>query len=148
MYCIVDISKTLEVLETMGVPVCGYQTGTFPAFFTNDSGHQAPLEVDDPLSVARMMACQDDLQLGEFFIVTSHPLSMHLTTLNSTTVLTPGQGMIVAVPNPSPSDDIEEAIQESLASAAANNVTGAKVTPYVLAMVKDLTGMLTLYYYG
>jgi pseudouridine-5'-phosphate glycosidase len=48
--------------------------------------------------------------------------------------------MIVAVPNPSPSDDIEEAIQKSLASAAADNVTGSKVTPYVLAMVKELTG--------
>lgn len=63
-----DISKTLEVLETMGVPVCGYQTSTFPAFFTNDSGHKAPLEVENALAVARMMACQDDLLLRELTI--------------------------------------------------------------------------------
>jgi pseudouridylate synthase len=61
----VDISKTLEVLETMGVPVCGYQTPIFPAFFTNDSGCYAPIEVDNALAVARMMACQEDLSLGE-----------------------------------------------------------------------------------
>jgi pseudouridine-5'-phosphate glycosidase len=48
--------------------------------------------------------------------------------------------MIVAVPNPAPSDDIEEAIQEALRSAAAEEVSGAQVTPYVLAMVKELTG--------
>ena len=57
-----DISKTLEVLEAMGVPVCGFQTATFPAFFTNDSGCRAPMS---ELAVARMMACQDDLALGE-----------------------------------------------------------------------------------
>lgn len=61
---VVDISKTLEVLESMGVPVCGYQTTTFPAFFTNDSGCRAPIRVEDALAVARMMACQDDLSLG------------------------------------------------------------------------------------
>ena len=46
------------------MPVCGYQTPTFPAFFTNDSGFKAPIEVENALAVARMMACQDDLQLG------------------------------------------------------------------------------------
>lgn len=48
--------------------------------------------------------------------------------------------MIVAVPNPAPSQDIEEMIQEALRSAEAKQVTGAQVTPYVLAMVKELTG--------
>jgi pseudouridine-5'-phosphate glycosidase len=52
----------------------------------------------------------------------------------------PGQGMLVAVPNPSPSADIEAAIQEALKRAAADSILGAKITPYVLAMVKELTG--------
>ena len=48
--------------------------------------------------------------------------------------------MIVAVPNPAPSADIEGAIQEALLCAAKDDAKGAQVTPYVLAMVKELTG--------
>ena len=55
-------------------------------------------------------------------------------------LLLTGQGMIVAVPNPAPSADIEGAIQEALLCAAKDDVKGAQVTPYVLAMVKELTG--------
>ncbi|MFN9906019.1 MAG: pseudouridine-5'-phosphate glycosidase, partial [bacterium] len=68
-YFSLDISKTLEVLEAMGVPVCGFKTSQFPAFFTNDSGCRAPLEVDSALAVARMMACQDDLLLGTWTMI-------------------------------------------------------------------------------
>lgn len=110
---ILDIPKTLEVLESYGVPVCGYQTSSFPAFFTNESGYRAPMEVDSALAVARMMACQDDLKLG--------------------------QGMLVAVPNPQPSPDIEAAIQEALQQAKAEGVEGSKITPYVLSKLEKLT---------
>jgi pseudouridylate synthase / pseudouridine kinase len=115
---ILDIAKTLEVLEYQGVPVYGYQTKSFPAFFTNTSGCQSPLVATTSLEIARAMICQDDLN-----------------GLN-------GQGMLVGVPNPSPGDTlhIEEAIQQALIEAHADGIHGNTVTPYVLARVKELTG--------
>lgn len=58
---ILDIHRTLEVLETKGVPVYGYQSSEFPAFFTNNSGIKSPLIAAGVLDIARAMACQDDL---------------------------------------------------------------------------------------
>jgi pseudouridylate synthase / pseudouridine kinase len=115
---ILDIAKTLEVLEYQGVPVFGYQTDSFPAFFTNNSGCKSPLVANTSLEIARAMICQDDLN-----------------GLN-------GQGMLVGVPNPHPGDTlhIEEAIQQALASATGDGIYGNAVTPYVLARVKELTG--------
>ncbi|MFN9906020.1 MAG: pseudouridine-5'-phosphate glycosidase, partial [bacterium] len=55
--------------------------------------------------------------------------------------------MLVAVPNPTPSDDIEFAIQEALRSAETDRILGAKVTPYILARVKELTGIFSSYIY-
>jgi pseudouridylate synthase / pseudouridine kinase len=114
---ILDIPKTLEVLEYHGVPVFGYKTEIFPAFFTNDSGYKSPLLATSSLDIARAMICQDDLG----------GLS--------------GQGMLVAVPNPSPADTlhIEECIQQALREAEAASIRGAAVTPFVLSRVKDLT---------
>lgn len=52
---ILDIAKTLEVLETQGVPVLGYGTDKFPAFFTPDSGLPAPARADGPGEVAAVV---------------------------------------------------------------------------------------------
>lgn len=114
---ILDIPKTLEVLEYQGVPVFGYQTDEFPAFFTNNSGCKSPLVANSPLEIARAMICQDNLN-----------------SLN-------GQGMLVAVPNPQPGNTIhiENAIQQALSEASRDGIHGNAVTPYVLARVKELT---------
>lgn len=115
---ILDIPKTLEVLEYQGVPVFGYQTETFPAFFTNESGCKSPLVASSPLEIARAMICQYDLD-----------------GLN-------GQGILVGVPNPNPGNTlhIENAIHQALKEADLNAIRGNAVTPYVLSRVKDLTG--------
>lgn len=117
---ILDIPKTLEVLETQGVPVIGLGTSTFPAFFVNSTGNppiSVPLRLDTTAEVAK--AIHASLMLG-------------LTN-----------GMVVAVPNPQPHPDpaaLEECIERALVSADSDGVKGADVTPYLLAKVEALTG--------
>lgn len=114
---ILDVPKTLEVLETQGVPVVTLQSDSFPAFFTNDSGLRSPLRVDSPRELAEMAAAS---------------LALGLQT-----------GMVVAVQNPEPHADpaaLEECIVGALKSATEAGVTGPAITPYLLAKVEALTG--------
>jgi pseudouridine-5'-phosphate glycosidase len=60
---ILDIGLTLEVLETLGVPVLGFGTDDFPAFYTRTSGYAVPLRVDSAAEVAAMIRAQDELGL-------------------------------------------------------------------------------------
>lgn len=60
---ILDIKKTLEYLETQGVPVIGYKTHDFPAFFTNNSSIKSPLTVNDSYTIANMMLHAEMMQL-------------------------------------------------------------------------------------
>jgi len=114
---ILDIGRTLEYLETQGVPVIGYQTNEFPAFFTPKSGFQTSARVDSPEECARVIAAS------------------HLLRLNS--------GMIIAVPirkeDAAEAAVVETATQKALAEATANHVTGKEVTPFVLSAVNRLT---------
>lgn len=112
---ILDINKSLEVLETNSVPVLSYKTSVFPAFYTNDSGIASPRAVQSTSEVAKVMGFQRQLKLGS--------------------------GVLVAVPNPSPAsaDKIQYAINFALVNAKNEGITGAKVTPYVLDKVQKLT---------
>lgn len=112
---ILDIGKTLEMLETHGVPVLGYQVETFPAFFTNDSGFKSPLVVQSCSEVAAMM------------------VSQHLLGVRS--------GIVLGVPNPQPAamEKMQYAIDFALVSAANEGVSGSAVTPYVLQRIEKLT---------
>jgi pseudouridine-5'-phosphate glycosidase/pseudouridine kinase len=109
---ILDISKTLEVLETKGVPVTVLNSDIFPSFFTNDSGIVAPLRVNDVQTLAKMYYHSQSLQLEN--------------------------GMLVAVQNPNPanSQNIKVAIDKEV---EANHIIGNKITPYLLARIEQLT---------
>lgn len=114
---ILDVAKTLEVLETQGVPVVTLESDIFPAFFTNNSGLKSPLRVDSPRALAEMAFAS---------------MSLNLQT-----------GMVVAVQNPEPHADpaaLEECIVGALKSADEAGVTGPAITPYLLAKVEALTG--------
>ena len=52
---LLDLAKTLEVLETLGVPVVSYRSDTFPAFWSRDSGLATPIRLDDPAAIADFM---------------------------------------------------------------------------------------------
>lgn len=114
---LLDIPKTLEVLETLGVPVIGYQTDEFPAFWSRESGLDCPLRLDSPEDIARFQSMRDMLGIEG--------------------------GMIVANPVPEadeiPRNEMETDIYEAIAEASRRSVSGKEVTPFVLSRIKELT---------
>jgi pseudouridine-5'-phosphate glycosidase len=114
---ILDIGKTLEVLETNGVPVLGYGTNDFPAFWARKSGHRVDHRIDGAEEAARIIALQADLGMG---------------------------GVLIA--NPIPEADaldsqfIEAEIEKALADAEARHVTRKDLTPFLLQRIFELTG--------
>jgi pseudouridine-5'-phosphate glycosidase len=119
---ILDLPLTLEVLETQGVPVIGYRTEEFPAFYTRSSGLPIDVRCDTPQEVAAVVRARDDLNLRG--------------------------GTLVTVPVP-PEDELsaaeaEVAIATALAEAEAQEIKGKAVTPFLLARVNELTGEASL----
>ena len=118
---ILDIGKTLEVLETNGVPVLGYKTEDFPAFWARKSGHKVDHRVEDAETAARIVALQGDLGMG---------------------------GVLIANPIPEAdalkSDFIEAEIEKALADAEAQKVTRKDLTPFLLQRIFELTGGTSL----
>jgi pseudouridine-5'-phosphate glycosidase len=119
---ILDLPLTLEVLETQGVPVIGYGTDEFPAFYTRSSGLPVDVRCDTPEEVAAIVRARDALSL-------------------------PG-GIRVAAPIPPddelPAAEAEAAIARALAEAEAGGIKGKAVTPFLLARVNELTGAASL----
>lgn len=115
---ILDLPLTLEVLETQGVPVIGYQTGEFPAFYSRSSGLPLELRVETPQEIAAIIKAHDQLGLNA--------------------------GTLIAQPIPVeaewPAAEAQEVIEEALQDAAARHITGKAVTPYLLQRVSDLSG--------
>jgi pseudouridylate synthase len=114
---ILDIPKTLEVLESMGVPVLGYQTSSFPAFYCASSGCSVDHRVESVEDIVNVFKVHQSIG--------SH------------------QGMIVANPIPqSAAIDaslIESAIELALESAAAKGIAGKRLTPFLLSSVNQIT---------
>lgn len=112
-----DIPRTLERLETLGVAVVGYQTDEFPAFFTPHSGCGAHHRADTPEECADLILASRELGLEG--------------------------GILFAVPIPADAaadgERIEAAIQQALAEADEEKVAGKAITPFVLARVNQLT---------
>ncbi len=119
---ILDLGLSLEFLETHGVPVIGYQTDHFPAFFTRDSGFPVDFRIDTPQEAAQVLATQWSLGYAG--------------------------GAVVA--NPIPDDhamnkaEIDAIIQQALKEATQQGVTGKRVTPFLLDRIKQLTSGTSL----
>jgi len=114
---ILDIPKTLEVLETLGVPVICHQSDVFPAFWMSDSGHPAPLRMDSAHDIAAAHLARAALGV-------------------------PG-GQLVANPIPAEAAispvEILPVIDAALADAAAQGVSAKEVTPYLLDRIFHAT---------
>lgn len=114
---ILDIGLTLEYLETNGVPVVGFGTEEFPAFYTRKSGFGVDYKVDSSMEVANALKAKWDLDLKG--------------------------GMVIGNPIPKEFemdyDTINSAIESALKEADENNITGKKVTPFLLDKVKTIT---------
>ncbi|GAA5069697.1 pseudouridine-5'-phosphate glycosidase [Nocardia callitridis] len=115
---ILDAGRTLEFLETQATPVIGYRHLPFPAFYCRESGHDTQVRIDDPREVADIAR-----------------LHRRFAGSGSILVTTP-------IPTESALDsaEIEAAIQQALAEAQEQGITGPKVTTFVLRAVDAATG--------
>ncbi|MCA0847616.1 pseudouridine-5'-phosphate glycosidase [Salipiger thiooxidans] len=114
---ILDLPKTLEVLETLGVPVIAYGQDQLPAFWSREAGLRAPLRMDNPLEIARAAAMRAALGL-------------------------PG-GQLVANPIPAeaeiPREVLAPVIARATADAESHGIRGKSLTPYLLQRIFELT---------
>ncbi|MBN9886465.1 pseudouridine-5'-phosphate glycosidase [Salipiger abyssi] len=114
---ILDLPKTLEVLETLGVPVIAYGQDQLPAFWSRDAGLRAPLRMDTPGQIARAQAMRVALEL-------------------------PG-GQLVANPIPAeaeiPREVLAPVVARATADAESHGIRGKQLTPYLLQRIFELT---------
>ena len=114
---ILDIGRTLEYLETLGVPVVGYGTENFPAFYTRDSGFKVDYRVDSPSEIAKALKAKWDLGMDG--------------------------GMVIANPIPEEYEMdpqyINGVIDEAVESAEKEGIRGKDITPYILARLHRKT---------
>ena len=115
---ILDIGLTLEYLETYGVPVLGYQTSEFPAFYTRTSGFGVDYEVKDAAEVAAILKTKWNLGL-KGGVVVGNPIPEEYS-------------MDHAV--------IDKAIEQALKMAKEKGIHGKATTPFLLATIKEITG--------
>jgi pseudouridine-5'-phosphate glycosidase len=119
---ILDIGKTLEVLETQGVPVLGFGTDEFPAFFARSSGHKVDHRFDTPAQMAEIIAMQRRLGLAN--------------------------GILIANPIPEadalPADQMEARIAAACAEAERAGISRKALTPFLLQQINELTGGASL----
>lgn len=114
---ILDIGLTLEYLETQGVPVIGFDSDEFPAFYTRKSGFNADYNMDSPELIAKMLKDKWEMNLHG--------------------------GVVIGNPIPEAHqldpDMINSVIKDALAEADKNSVTGKRVTPFLLSAIKGAT---------
>jgi len=111
-----DLPRTLEYLETQSVPVVGWQTDYFPAFYVRNSGLEVPHRVDDARSAARLHLSRKNLGQAGTLLVVPIPLGAELDAA-----------------------EIDEVIERSLAELREQQISGPRVTPYVLAKLEEIT---------
>jgi pseudouridine-5'-phosphate glycosidase len=115
---ILDIGLTLEKLETLGVPVVGFGTSHFPAFFSRESGFTSPLTLNSAGDVARMLRVKWDLGIeGGALIANPIPAEMEIAR-----------------------SVIDPIIATALDDMAALRIGGKDATPFLLGRIVELTG--------
>jgi pseudouridylate synthase len=114
---ILDLALTLETLETLGVPVVGYGTDEFPAFYSRTSGHAVPMRCNTAMEMAQLMQAKWAMGLKG--------------------------GVVVANPIPAefeiPPAEIAPVIEAAVAKAEARGIIGKELTPFLLAEIATVT---------
>src|SRR4051812_940144 len=114
---LLDLPKTLEVLETRGVPVIGYRTREFPAFWSRTSGLKTPLRLDSAGEIARFLRTQREMGLAG--------------------------GALICNPVPQdseiPFEEMRGFIDRAVDEAEQRGLAGKPVTPWILARIVELT---------
>ncbi|MEM7103619.1 MAG: pseudouridine-5'-phosphate glycosidase [Bacteroidota bacterium] len=119
---VLDIGLTLEYLETKGVPVVGYQTKGFPAFYLRESGFEADFSIQTPGEIANLLDIKWTIGLNG--------------------------GVVIGNPIPRPFEmdkvTIDSAIELALTECSQKEITGKAVTPYLLERIEQITGGVSL----
>jgi pseudouridine-5'-phosphate glycosidase len=114
---LLDLPRTLEVLETFGVPVIGFQTSEFPAFWSRSSGLPVPIRIDSAAEIAAFVDAKRALGLEG--------------------------GTLIANPIPSrdeiPFEEIAVHIEDAVSEARRTGVSGKALTPWLLDRILELT---------
>ena len=114
---LLDLPKTLEYLETRGVPVIGYGTDEFPAFWSRRSGLKTPIRLDTTAEVARFLEVQWGLGLAGVMVCNPVPEADEI-----------------------PAHDMRGFIDSAVREAEGYGIKGKAVTPYILARIAELSG--------
>jgi pseudouridine-5'-phosphate glycosidase len=114
---LLDIPATMEVLETLGVPVLGFRTDELPLFYSGHGGPPVPARVESAAEAGDV--AQAHWELG-------------------------GGGLLLARPPDESLDDVEPLIEDALAEAARRHITGQSMTPFVLSYLHEHSGGRTL----
>lgn len=112
-----DVAATVELLETLGVPVLGFRTDELPLFYSARGGPAVPARVESAAEAAQVARAH--WELG-------------------------GAGLLLARPPDTSLDDVETLIEEALAEAERQKVTGQAVTPFVLSFLHEHSDGRTL----
>jgi pseudouridine-5'-phosphate glycosidase len=115
---ILDLGLTLEYLETFGVPVIGYRTEEFPAFYTRQSGFNVDCRLDSPEEIANLLKVKWEMGLRGGAVIANPVPEQHQ--------LDP--------------DVMQGAITEAMKEAEEKGVRGKAITPFLLAKIEQLTG--------
>lgn len=115
---ILDISATMEMLETYGVLIAGYQTDDFPAFFSRSSGIKLDCRINTPAEIAATAKSQWQMGISSAMLV----------------VQPPPEGTDI------PAGEINSIIEDAVKEAITNGIYGPAMTPYLLEKVKNLSG--------
>lgn len=119
---ILDIGLTLECLETRGVPVVGYKTSAFPAFYTRKSGFRLDFKVDSIKELASVIKTKWELGLkGGVLVANPIPIEYEMDPIL-----------------------INRAIGRAVTEATEKKISGKDITPYLLARIEELTGGASL----
>jgi len=119
---ILDLPATLEVLETNGVPVIGYQTDEFPAFYSSESGLPVSVRLDSPDEIVQFALTHWQLGFNSAILVTNPPPSRSALS----------------------SHEIKIFIEKAQNEAHDKNISGQALTPYLLARLSELSAGATL----
>lgn len=114
---ILDLPATLEYLETAGVPVVGYQTSEFPAFYSRESGLPVSAVAQSAREVAQIARAHWELGMQSAILVAAPP---------------PAETAL-------PRDQVDAAVEQALNEAEHLRIRGQAVTPFLLSRVSELT---------
>jgi pseudouridine-5'-phosphate glycosidase len=115
---ILDLEKTLEVLETKGVPVLGYQTSELPAFYTRTSGLKVDYAIRDYEDGARIVRAKHEMGLSGGILITN-PIPEKYSI---------------------PAEQINAVIEKAIAEMDERGIKGKECTPFLLAKIAEITG--------